>query len=353
MVIKRQVFGVMPDGRMVDLYTLVNSHGLEARIANYGGTVVSLFAPDREGKWADIVLGRENLEGYFPNNPYFGCIVGRYGNRIAGGKFVLNGVEHTLARNNGPNHLHGGVKGFNQALWDAETFLSETGPSLKLSYLSPDGEEGYPGNLSVTVTYTVTDANELRIDYEAAADRPTVVNLTHHSYFNLAGAEAGNILGHELTINADAFTPIDETLITTGEIRSVKGTPLDFTEPAVIGARIGEDYDQLVFGLGYDHNWVLNKAGSELSFAARVREPASGRVMEVYTTEPGIQFYSGNFLDGSITGKKGKVYHKRDGLCLETQHFPDSVNKPRFPSTVLNPGERYTQTTIYRFEAEG
>jgi aldose 1-epimerase len=351
-VIKRQVFGVLPDGRVVDLYTLVNDNGMEARITSYGGIVVSLFVPDREGRWADVVLGHENLAGYLPNNAYFGCIVGRYGNRIAGGKFVLNGKEYTLARNNGPNHLHGGIRGFDQALWDAEAFRSEAGPSLKLSRLSPDGEEGYPGNLSVTVTYTITDANELRIDYKAATDRPTVVNLTHHSYFNLAGAGAGNILGHELAIDADSFTPIDDTLITTGEIRSVKGTPLEFTKPIPIGARIDDAYDQLVFGLGYDHNWVLNKAGADLSFAARVREPVSGRVMDVYTTEPGIQFYSGNFLDGSITGKNGKVYYKRDGLCLETQHFPDSVNKPRFPSTVLNPGEAYTQTTVYRFGTE-
>ncbi len=349
MSIKRQVFGVMPEGGTADLYTLTANRGFEARITNYGGIVVSLFAPDRNGKMSDVVLGYDTLAEYIQNNPYFGCIVGRYGNRIADGKFVLNGIWYTLAQNNGKNHLHGGIKGFDKVLWDADASLGETGPSLRLTYLSPDGEEGYPGNLSVAVTYTVTDADELRIDYEATADMPTAVNLTHHSYFNLAGADAGTILGHELTINADAFTPIDHTLIPTGEIRSVKGTPLDFTQPAIIGDRIDEEYDQLVFGLGYDHNWALNKSGEELSFAARVREPVSGRVMETYTTEPGIQFYSGNFLDGSIVGKKGKKYCKRDGFCLETQHYPDSPNKPNFPSTTLRPGQTYKTTTIHKF----
>ncbi len=353
MVIKRQVFGEVPGYGMVDLYTLVNRNGFEARITNYGGIVVSLFAPDRNGVWADVVLGYDTLEDYLKDNsPYFGSIVGRVGNRIAGGRFSLDGVEYTLARNNGPNHLHGGIRGFDKVVWAAEALGGPDGPVLRLSYTSSDGEEGYPGTLETVVTYTVTSDNELRIDYGAFTDRPTVVNLTHHSYFNLAGTGSGNILGHELTINSDRFTPIDDTLIPTGEVRSVKGTPLDFTVPALIGARIGDDYDQLAFGIGYDHNWVLNRPDKGLSFAARVREPGSGRVMEVYTTEPAIQFYSGNFLDGTITGKGGAVYRQRDGLCLETQHYPDSPNKPEFPSIVLRPGERYAQTTTYRFLAD-
>lgn len=352
MVIKRQVFGEAPGLGLVDLYSLVNRNGFEARISNYGGIVVSLFAPDRGGVWSDVVLGYETLDGYIEKNPYFGSVVGRFGNRIAGGRFSLDGAEYTLMRNDGPNHLHGGVRGFDKVVWNATALRTSEGPALRLSYTSPDGEEGYPGVLDVTVIYTVTETNELRIDYEAVTDRPTVVNLTHHSYFNLAGAGEGDILGHELTLNADRFTPIDGTLIPTGELRTVRGTPLDFTAPSVIGARIGEDYDQLVYGIGYDHNWVLNRAEAGLSFAARVREPGAGRIMEVYTTEPGIQFYSGNFLDGTITGKRGKVYRKRDGFCLETQHFPDSPNKPQFPSTVLRPGEHYTQTTIYRFLAD-
>ncbi len=351
MVIKRQPFGTAPDGTVVDIFTLVNDNGLEARITNYGGIVTTINAPDRNGKWADIVLGCDTLDEYVRKSPYFGCIVGRYANRIAGGRFSLDGVEYALAKNDGANHLHGGLKGFDKAVWAAEASLTAEGPSLKLTAHSADGEEGYPGNMDVIVTYTLTNAGELRLDYRAVADRATVVNLTNHSYFNLAGAEVGSILGHELTIDADAFTPIDGTLIPTGELRPVAGTPLDFTRPRVIGERIDSDHEQLAFGMGYDHNWVLNSGGG-LSRAARVYEPGSGRVLEVFTTEPGIQFYSGNFLDGSCTGKNGKVYNRREGFCLETQHFPDSPNKPQFPSVVLRPGEEYAQTTVFRFSTE-
>lgn len=352
MVIKKQPYGIAPDGIMADIYTLVNSHGFEVCITNYGGIVTAIKTPDRYGDWGDIVLGYDTLEEYIRHSPYFGCIVGRFANRIARGRFTLDGVKYILAQNDGENHLHGGLKGFDKAVWKVETSMNADGPSLTLTHRSPDGEEGYPGNLDVTVTYSLTGANELCIDYEAVTDRATVLNLTNHSYFNLAGAEAGNILGHELTINADTFTPIDGTLIPTGELSPVAGTPLDFTRPRIIGDRIDNDNDQLKFGLGYDHNWVLMPSEKSLKFAARVFEPGSGRVMEVFTTEPGMQFYSGNFLDGTFIGKMGKVYNKRDGFCLETQHFPDSSNKPQFPSTVLRPGERYTQTTVFRFSVK-
>jgi aldose 1-epimerase len=348
--IQRQAFGKTADGQTVDLYTLTNRNGVEAKIMTYGGTVVSLRVPDRNGKLGDVVLGYDSLEGYLKNNPYFGSIIGRYGNRIAGGKFSLNGRQYTLARNNGENHLHGGVKGFDKVVWQAKESNTKDGPSLTLSYVSKDGEEGYPGNLSVTVVYTLTDKNELKIDYAATTDKETVVNLTHHSYFNLAGR--GSILDHQLTIHADRFTPVDGGLIPTGELRSVKGTPMDFTRPAAIGARIDQQDEQLILGKGYDHNWVLGSGGGRLAHAATVYEPASGRVMEVHTTEPGLQFYSGNFLDGSITGKGGEVYAKRAGFCLETQHFPDSPNHPNFPSTVLRPGRKYSTTTIYKFTAK-
>ena len=348
--IQKQAFGKTTDGQAVDLYTLTNASGVEARIMTYGGIVVSLKVPDRNGKLGDVVLGYDNLEGYLKENPYFGALIGRYGNRIAKGKFTLDGRQYTLAQNNGENHLHGGIKGFDKVVWKARELKSKDGVGLRLTYLSRDGEEGYPGNLSVTVIYTLTDKNELKIDYAATTDKKTIANLTHHSYFNLA--ESGDILGHELMLNADRFTPVDKGLIPTGELRSVKGTPMDFTEPTPIGARIEQKDEQLGFGLGYDHNWVLNKKGAELSLAARVFEPTTGRVMEVYTTEPGIQFYSGNFLDGSIKGKGGKTYHKRYGFCLEAQHFPDSPNKPSFPSTVLSPGQKYAQTTIYKFSVK-
>ena len=348
--IKKQAFGVTGSNETVELYTLTNVSGVEARIMTYGGSVVSLKAPDREGKLADVVLGYETLEGYLKNNPYFGAIIGRYGNRIGNGQFSLIGRKYTLPRNDGKNTLHGGIKGFDKVVWKAKEVNSKDVAGLSLTYLSKDGEEGFPGNLSVTVVYTLTNNNELKIEYFATTDKTTVVNLTNHSYFNLAGE--GSILKHELMINAGRFTPVDSGLIPTGELRSVKGTPMDFTQSAVIGTRIDEQDEQLTFGKGYDHNWVLNNATGRLALAAKAYEPVSGRVMEVLTTEPGLQFYSGNFLDGSITGKGGQVYKRRYGFCLETQHFPDSPNKPGFPSTVLRPGESYKTTTIYKFTAK-
>jgi len=341
-------FGEIPGGQKVDLYTLTNSGGLKAEIMTYGAIVVSLQVPDRGGNIDDIVLGYNNLDAYVKNNPYFGAIVGRYGNRISKGKFTLDGVQYTLATNNGENHLHGGIKGFDKVVWQAEPIKYRDWVGVKLTYLSKDGEEGYPGNLNCTVTYTLTGRNELKIEYLATADKPTVVNLTHHGYFNLTGCQR-DILGHELMLNADLFTPVDAGLIPTGELRPVKGTVMDFTRSTPIGARIDSDYEQLKFGGGYDHNWVVNWGGRSLMLAARVYEPTTGRVMEVLTTEPGIQFYSGNFLDGTITGKNGIVYKHRYGFCLETQHYPDSPNKPNFPSTVLRPGEKYQTTTVYRF----
>jgi aldose 1-epimerase len=342
-------FGEMPDGRVVRLYSLRNANGLKAQIMTYGATVVTLETPDKNGKLDDIVLGYDNLQDYLKNSPYFGAIVGRYGNRIGKGKFTLDGVEYDkLAVNNGDNHLHGGIKGFDKVVWDDEPVWKEDGVGVKLTYVSQDGEEGYPGTLKSTVTYLLTNKNELKIDYEATTDKATPVNLTHHGYFNLTGAER-DILDHVLALNADNFTPVDEGLIPTGELTPVKGTPMDFTKPTEIGARIGNSCQQLKFGGGYDHNWVLSKGGKGMTLAARVHEPTTGRVMEVRTTEPGIQFYSGNFLDGTITGKEGKVYKHRWGFCLETQHYPDSPNKPNFPSTILKPGQTYKTTTIYEF----
>jgi aldose 1-epimerase len=350
--IKKESFGKLDDGTPVDIYTLRNPAGMQARITNYGGIVVSLLTPDKSGKFDDVVLGFDSLADYFNESPYFGAIIGRYGNRIAKGKFTLNGKEYTFAINNGANSLHGGIKGFDKVVWNAETKQSAKDVSLILTYLSKDGEEGYPGNLSVKVIYTLTNANELKISYSATTDKPTVVNLTNHSYFNLAGAGNGDILSHEMTINADRFTPVDSGLIPTGELRSVKGTPFDFTAPAIIGARIDSNDIQLKYAGGYDHNFVLNKKGNEHSFAARVFEKSSGRVLDVYTTEPGVQFYTGNFLDGTLKGKGGKHYGRRCGFCLETQHFPDSPNKPQFPTTTLNPGETYSTTTVYKFSVE-
>jgi aldose 1-epimerase len=341
-------FGEIPGGQKVDLYTLTNSSGLKAEIMTYGGIVMSLQVPDRGGKTDDIVLGYNNLDDYIKNNPYFGAIVGRYGNRIGKGRFTLDGVQYTLAANNGENHLHGGIKGFDKVVWKAEPIKQWDGVGVKLMYLSKDGEEGYPGNLNCTVTYTLRERNELKVEYLATTDKPTVVNLTHHGYFNLTGCQR-DILAHELMLNADRFTPVDAGLIPTGQLLPVKGTVMDFTRPTPIGARIANDYEQLKFGGGYDHNWAVNGGGRSLTLAARVYEPTTGRVMEVLTTEPGIQFYCGNFLDGTITGKNGIVYKHRYGFCLETQHYPDSPNKPDFPSTVLRPGEKYETTTIYRF----
>lgn len=347
--IQKQDFGKTADQEPVELYTLTNAKGAEAKIMTYGGIVTSLKVPDRNGKLGDVVLGFDNLESYLKGHPFFGALVGRYGNRIARGQFSLNGKTYTLARNNDPNHLHGGIKGFDKVVWKAKELKSPNGAALSLSYVSKDGEEGYPGNLSVTVVYTLTNANELKIAYTATTDKETVVNLTHHSYFNLAGA--GDILKHELMIAANRFTPVDQTLIPTGELRSVKGTPMDFTKPFAIGARIEQQDEQLKFGKGYDHNWVLNSSQGKLALAARVSEPVSGRIMEVFTTEPGIQFYTGNFLD-NISGKGGQVYQQRYGFCLETQHFPDSPNQPKFPSTTLKPGQKYATTTTYRFSAK-
>jgi aldose 1-epimerase len=349
MDIKKQPVGKTESGLPVDLFTLSNDNGVGVKISNYGGIVVSAMTPDRNGEFGDIVLGFDTLEEYIQQNPYFGCIVGRCANRIAQGKFRLNGVEYKLAQNNGQNHLHGGIRGFDKVVWTAEAVTGEGEVGLKLTYLSRDGEEGYPGNLSVEVIYTLTQQNELKIDYAATTDQVTIMNLSNHSYFNLA--EAGDVLGHELMINADRFTPIDETLIPTGELRVVKGTPMDFTRSTPIGARIDQPDEQLQLAGGYDHNWVLNNPNGSLSLAARVKEPTSGRVLEVYTTQPGVQFYTGNFLD-ELVGKGGQVYRKRSGFCLETQHFPDSPNQPDFPSVVLKPGERYAQTTVFRFAVD-
>jgi len=345
--ITKAPFGKAPDGTPVDIYTLRNADGCEARICNYGGIVTSLKVSDKTGKLGDVVLGYDNLDGYLKSSPYFGCLVGRYGNRIANGKFKLDGRIYTLATNNGPNSLHGGIKGFDKVVWSGKTVASSLGPALELKYVSEDGEEGYPGNLSVTAVYTLTEDNALRLDYTATTDKDTVVNLTHHSYFNLRGH--GDNLGHIVQINADKFTPVDITLIPTGELRPVDGTPFDFRKPTAIGARVNANDEQIKFGGGYDHNWVINKKPGELSQQAVVYEPESGRVMEVWSTEPGLQFYGGNFLDGTITGKGGWVYQYRNAFCMEPQHFPDSPNHPNFPSTELKPGQVYKNTIIYKF----
>jgi aldose 1-epimerase len=346
-------YGKTKEGEDVTIYTLGNAAGMRARILDYGGTVVSLEVPDREGKLADVVLGFSKLEDYLARSPYFGCIVGRYGNRIAAGRFTLDGREYKLATNNEPGGmpcaLHGGLKGFDKVVWKAERVSKPEAEGLKLRYVSKDGEEGYPGNLDVTVTYWVTADNALMIFYSAATDKKTPVNLTHHGYFNLKGEGNGDILGHELRLLAANFTPVNKGLIPTGEIRPVQGTPFDFTAPHAIGERIGADDEQLRFGGGYDHNWVLDAQEGGLALAATVYEPGSGRVMEVSTTEPGIQFYCGNFLDGTLTGKSGKPYPHRSGFCLETQHYPDSPNQPGFPSTILEPGKTYRSQTVYRF----
>ena len=340
-------FGKTKDGKAVDVYTLTNGRGSEAKIITYGGAVISLKIPDRQGKVDDIVLGFDSIADYEKHTAFFGALIGRYGNRIAKGKFTLDGREYKLATNNGENHLHGGVRGFDRVVWTAKPSADKKGASLELTYLSVDGEEGYPGNLHVKVIYTLTESSELKIVYSATTDKPTVINLTHHSYFNLAGG--GDVLNHQLLLFADRYTPTDSGSIPTGVLAEVKGTPFDFTKAKAIGARIGQDDEQLKFGHGYDHNWVLTRKGNGVELAAVVYEPTSGREMEVYTTEPGVQFYSGNFLDGSIPGKGGKSYPFRSGFCLETQHFPDSPNRANFPSTVLRPGQTYSQTTIYAF----
>jgi aldose 1-epimerase len=348
--VKKQSFGATAEGVPVDVYTLTNASGMEVRAITYGGIILSLRVPDRAGALGDVVLGYDTLDGYQKASPYFGAIIGRYGNRIAKGRFTLDGKQYTLAVNNEPNALHGGKKGFDKVVWRAESFKKPEGVGVVFSYTSPDGEEGYPGKLEASVTYTLSDANSLTFEYHAVTDKATPVNLTQHSYFNLAGDGGGDILGHELTIKARRFTPVDKTLIPTGELRSVTGTPFDFTTPHTIGERIGADDEQIRFGPGYDHNWVLDREpGDSLQLAARVYEPTSGRVMEVSTVEPGLQFYTGNFLDGTITGKAGHVYRHRTGICLETQHYPDSPNKPDFPSTILKPGEEYRTRTVYAF----
>ncbi|PSL08534.1 aldose 1-epimerase [Haloactinopolyspora alba] len=348
--ITHEPFGTLDDGTQVDVYTLRNWRGMEVDILTYGGIVQSITVPDRKGEMANVALGFDNLGDYVEHSgPYFGAIVGRYANRIAEGEFTLDGEQYELATNNPPNHLHGGDVGFDKKVWEVtDEFADRHDVGLELSYTSPDGEEGYPGTLETTVTYTLTKRNELRIDYHATTDEPTIVNLTNHSYFNLGGEGTGSIEDHVLQIEADHYTPVDETLIPTGEIAPVEGTPFDFREPKEVGADIREPHEQLLIGQGYDHNFVLN-GGDGLDRAAKLRDPESGRTVSVYTTEPGMQFYSGNFLDGSFAGTSGQVYRQSDGLALETQHFPDSPNQPDFPSTVLRPGEEYESTTVYRF----
>jgi aldose 1-epimerase len=348
--IDKQPFGTAPTGEPVDIYTLRNGKGAEARIMTYGGIVVSLKMPDKDGQFSDVVLGYDDLDSYVKKSPYFGALIGRYGNRIGGAKFTLDGTTYTLATNDGPNMLHGGLKGFDKRVWSATPGGSADGPQLILHYLSKDGEEGFPGNLDVTATFTLTHDNALRLEYMATTDKDTVVNLTHHGYFNLAGK--GDILSHVVMIPADRFTPVDSTLIPTGVLQPVENTPFDFRTATAIGARIGQDDEQLKFGKGYDHNWVINKTMGDLTLMARVTEPTTGRVMEVWSTEPGLQFYSGNFLDGTITGKGGRVYEHRDAFCMEPQHYPDSPNKPDFPTTELKPGEVYHNTIIYKFSTQ-
>ena len=367
-------FGTTSAGEVVELFTMTNPNGIEVRAITYGGIIVSLKTPDRDGRWDDIVLGFDSLEPYDAGSPYFGSIIGRYGNRIAQGRFSLDGETFTLATNNEPNHLHGGVRGFDKVVWTGVPFERDHAVGVVFTYTSPDDEEGYPGTLDVRVTYTLTDADELIFEYHATTDRATPVNLTQHSYFNLAGAASDNILGHELTIDASRFTPVDSTLIPTGELAPVEGTPFDFRTSTAIGARIEEDDPQLRSGLGYDHNFVLDAnpnvtSGSTsddrdasggaptvregLRRAALVVEPVTGRTLEIHTQEPGIQFYSGNFLDGTIAGKGGRVYGHRSGFCLETQHYPDSPNQPTFPSTILRPGEEYSTRTVLVFGVTG
>ncbi len=344
-------FGVSPTGASVDLFTLTNVNGLIVKITNFGGIITEIHAPDKHGNFTDINLGFDKIEPYYKDSPYFGALIGRFGNRIAGGKFTLDGKTYELATNNGNNHLHGGVVGFDKVVWNASTFKTENSVGLTLTYLSVDGDQGYPGNLDVTVVYELTNDNEIWVKYRAVTDKATPVNLTQHAYFNLAG-KGGDILNHEVMINADRFTAIDPEAIPTGDLPSVAGTPFDFRTPHLVGARINDNHDQLKNGNGYDHNFVLNKTQpKELSLAARVREKNSGRVLEVFTQEPGVQFYSGNWMDGSLTGK-GWHYTRRCGLCLEPQHFPDSPNQPSFPNTILRPGEEYTSVMSYKFSVE-
>ena len=350
--ITKAEFGKTLDGTPVEIYTLKNSKGAEARIMTYGGIVQSLYMPDKNGKMGDIVLGFDTLDGYLTNSPYFGALIGRYGNRIGGAQFTLEGKTYHLAKNDHGNTLHGGLKGFDKRVWTARPMDTSEGPALILTYLSKDGEEGFPGNLMVTAIYTLTDNNELKLEYKATTDKPTVVNLTHHSYFNLAGQGDSSILDEIVYINSDEVTPVDSLLIPTGKFENVTGTPFDFRKPTTIGARINDPDKVLQYGPGYDHNWVINKPPGQFGLMARVTDPSSGRVMEVWSDEPGLQFYAGNFLDGTIIGKGGKVYPRRSAFCMEPQHYPDSPNQPNFPSTELKPGQTYNNTIVYKFGTE-
>lgn len=348
--VKRQPFGTAA-GSSVEMFTLTNKNGIEVKAITYGGIITSIKTPDRSGAMGDIVLGFDSIDGYLAGHPFFGALVGRYGNRIAKGRFTIDGVDYKLATNNGPNHLHGGVKGFDKKIWKAEILPAKAGQSgIAFTYTSADGEEGYPGTLDVKVTYTLSDSNQLLVEYDASTDKSTHVNLTQHSYFNLAGEGNGDILGHELTIDADRYTPVDATLIPTGEIASVQGTPFDFRKSTAIGARIDAANAQIKNGQGYDHNWVFTRTSTTgMQRAARVYEPKSGRTLEVSTTEPGMQFYAGNFLDGKLVGKSGKPYGRRSGFCLETQHYPDTPHHKNFPTTLLTPNQRYYTKTAFTF----
>jgi len=350
--IKSEPFGKAPDGTPVELFTLKNLNGVTAQITNYGGIITALNVPDKDGNFEDVVLGFYTLEEYIKKSPHFGCLVGRYGNRIAEGKFTLDGVEYQMAVNNGPNHLHGGVVGFDKKVWTPEMLTEENGSALKLTYLSPDGEENYPGNLNVEAVYRLNDDNELILTFIATTDKKTVLNLTHHSYFNLKGHGNGDILDHEIQFNSAEFVAIDSTSIPLGPLMNVSNTPFNFLQPKPMGQDIEAEDEQIRNGGGYDHSFVVDGYNEELKLACTVRERTSGRIMEVWTTEPAVQFYTGNFLDGSIKGKDGKVYNKRYGFCLEAQHYPDSPNHPEYPTTVLDPGEVYDQTTIYKFLTE-
>tara|TARA_B100000900_G_scaffold219831_1_gene186343 strand:- start:802 stop:1941 length:1140 start_codon:yes stop_codon:yes gene_type:complete len=347
--INKEFFGKTTDGAIVDQYTLKNSNGMEVSIISYGGIITSWKAKDRNGNYRDIVLGFNNLSDYETISPYFGALIGRYGNRIRKGKFSLDGVEYNLAVNNGENHLHGGLKGFDKVIWDVEERVNDKSVSLILRYTSSDMEEGYPGNLDVKVTYTLTKDDELRVRYEAETDKKTIINLTQHSYFNLSAGLSRDILSHEITINSDSYLPVDQTLIPTGELRDVGGTPFDFRESKSIGDDINNDNKQLTFGNGYDHCWVLNKQDEGIRLVATAYDPVSGRLLEVSSDQPGIQFYSGNFLDGTLVSKDGAKYEFRSGFCLETQHYPDSPNQESFPTVILNPGEKYDTKTIFKF----
>jgi aldose 1-epimerase len=345
--VAREAFGKTGDGLPVEVFTLTDKAGVEIKAISFGAIITSIRVPDRTGALADVALGFDSLDGYLKDHPFFGAVVGRYGNRIGKASFMLDGKTYKLAANNGPNHLHGGVRGFDKYVWTAEVLKGATG--VAFTRTSPDGEEGYPGTVQARVSYVLSDANELSIEYRATTDKATPINLTQHTYFNLAGHNAGSIVDHELTIAADRYTPVDATLIPTGELAPVAGTPLDFRQPTRIGARIDDPHQQITFGLGYDHNWVINRKSDGLQLAARVFEPKSGRTLEVQTTEPGVQFYTGNFLDGTLRGKGGAVYNRRNGLCLEAQHYPDSPNQPAFPSTIVKPGQTYQSKTLWKF----